>query len=51
MSEQSPQTIQFTREIISLFYETQKKTKPKLMSYFRTIVEIECSQAVISLAI
>ena len=24
MSEQSPQTIQFTREIISLFYDTQK---------------------------
>ena len=28
MSEQSPQTIQFTREIISLFYDTQKASKP-----------------------
>ena len=28
MSEQSPQTIQFTRKIISLFYDTQKASKP-----------------------
>lgn len=50
MSEQSPQTIQFTREIISLFYDTtQKAGKP--MCQCRNLGQKLKLSAVIILAI